>query len=128
MLIEQGYIWNILWMISKPFMTFFVGIGSEDSFDLYWYNNPEAEGVHNYPVGIHKYYDVFSWYGYSRFVLDFILVVFFQHWTFMTLLPIDIWAGLYTSDTSNLPQAFIYYALMYGNPLLTKYLFWIINF
>ena len=110
-------------MLGKPFMTFFVGIGNEDSFDLYWYNNPEAEGVHNYPVGIHKYYDVFSFYGYYMFLMDYIMVMFFQAWTVLTVLPLDIWAGLYTKDNSNLPQAFAYIVLSYMNPWLTKYLF-----
>jgi len=114
-------------MLSKPFMTFFVGIGSEDSYDLYWYNNPEAEGVHNYPEGIHKYYDVFSFYGYIHFISDFILTIIFQLWTVVTVLPLDVWAGLYTKDTSNLPQALMYLALTFANPFLTKYLFLLIN-
>ena len=108
-------------------MTFFVGIGNEDSFDLYWYNNPEAEGVHNYPKGIHKYYDVFSFTGYLSFLIDYILTTLFQSWTWLTLLPLDIWAGIYTKDLDNLPQSLMYLALTFMNPLLTKYLFWLIN-
>ena len=44
LLIEQGFVWNILWMISKPFMTFVKSVGNGDAWDLYWYNNDEAEG------------------------------------------------------------------------------------
>ena len=118
----------MLWIVSKPFMTFFVGIGSSDSLDLYWYNNPEAEGVHNYPKGIHKYYDVFSFHGYIQFFTDYILAALFQAWTVITFLPLDVLAGLYTKDTSNLPQAMLYLVLSLMNPILTKYLFWLINF
>lgn len=107
-------------------MTFLQGIGNWDSLDLYWYNNKEAEGVQNYPQGIHKYYDVYSFKGYLKFLMDYVLVILFQSWTVITVLPIDIWFGIYTKDTQNWPHAMAYIVLSLVSPFLAKYMFWIL--
>ena len=110
-------------MISTPFITFVKGVGNWDSWDLYWYNNHEAEGVHNYPTGIHKYYDVFSWPGYRIFIIDYFQAMMFSIWSIVTLLPIDIWYGIFDKDMSNWSLAFMYYYLSLTSPFFSKYLF-----
>ena len=65
-LIRTGFTWNGgLFFFSQPFMIMWNGVGNGDAFDLYWYNNYQAEGLQTYPNGIHKYYDVYSWEGYK---------------------------------------------------------------
>ena len=50
MLIQTGEIWNgEFWFLMLPFMIFWNGLGSGDSFDMYWYNNAFAEGEQTYP-------------------------------------------------------------------------------
>ena len=70
------------------------GVGNGDSFDLYWYNNAEAEGQQTYPKGIHKYYDIYSWEGYKAYFLDYALAWVFQYWTVVTILPLDVWVAI----------------------------------
>ena len=40
----------------------------------YRYNTALAEGAHNYPHGIHKYYDMFSLEGYFLFASDYFVI------------------------------------------------------
>ena len=43
--IRTGFEWNGgLFFFSLPFMIMWYGVGNGDSFDLYWYNNADAEG------------------------------------------------------------------------------------
>ena len=39
---------------------FLIGLGTGDSWELFWYNNQSAVGSQLYPTGIYKYYDLFS--------------------------------------------------------------------
>jgi len=42
-------------------------IANGDALDGFWYNNSEAVGMQLHPMGIHKYFDMFSWNGLGEY-------------------------------------------------------------
>ena len=87
---------------------FYVGIngfGNKDSWDLYWYNNAAAIGNQIYPKGLHKYYDLFSFFGIFRYFWDYVYVLFCS--LLSPIVPFDIITMILTLDMSSWFQAFI---------------------
>ena len=109
-------------------MIMWKGLGNGDSFDLYWYNNADAEGFQTYPKGVHKYYDVFSWEGYKAYFYDFCLAWIFQYWTIVTVLPLDVWVAIINGNVEKDYIKLIDLYVIYNYfSLFRHYLFPILN-
>ena len=82
----------------------------------------EAEGAHSYPHGIHKYYDIFSFRGYVRYLIDYATVYIIELTGRLTIIPIDFIHAWYDEkrDNSNWKLA----ALIYGIRHLQSPLTW----
>ena len=87
------------------------GIGNGDSDDFYWYNNEIAEGAHSYPHGIHKYYDIFSFRGYLRYLVDYWTVYIIEVTGRFTIIPIDFIHAWFNKDTTNWATPFLIHGI-----------------
>ena len=108
---------NYIWIF---FRSLFEGQG----WDLYWYNGQEAVGSQVYPVGLSKYYDLFSFNGYFNFLWDYSWVLFCT--MISPLYPLDKIIMWFTLDLSDWLTAIfvIDNPLLYWLAALTK---WQIN-
>ena len=110
-------------------MMYLNGVGNGDSDDLYWYNNAIAEGAHAYPHGIHKYYDVFSFRGYVRYLIDYWTVYVIEMVGRITIIPVDIIHSWFTRDNSNWSTPFLIWGIewLFIWPINNPFLFPIID-
>ena len=75
--------------------SFWTGLGNGDSYDGFFYNNAGAAGSQLYPMGLSKYYDLYSVVGLFQYVGDWIWI-----WTCNLLMPLtffvpfDVWQAL----------------------------------
>ena len=120
LLYESGTGWNWwFFFVSMPFMMWLNAVGNDDADDLYWYNNAIAEGAHAYPHGIHKYYDVFSLRGYTRYIIDYITVYVIKLTSLVTIIPVDIINAWFNTDNSNWSTPFLIFGVRFLiSPLL----------
>ena len=90
---------HVLLTLSIPFITwiqamyaYFNGLSTGDSWDGFFYNNSYATGTQLYPVGLSKYYDMFSPRGLFNDLGDWLWI-----WTtnllmpFTFFIPFDFW-------------------------------------
>lgn len=84
-------------------------LGTADLFDGYWYNNPKAIGYQLYPKGIHKYFDMFSLDGFWEFTVEWMLVLLYDCLMVVTILPIDIWIGMFSLSWDGMSRWFFWY-------------------
>ena len=80
------------------------GVFNTDSWDLFWYNNQDAIGSQIYPMGLEKYYDLYSLEGYYSFLWNYTVTLFCT--LISPLLPIDKIVMLITLDLSDWVTAF----------------------
>ena len=83
---------HILLTFSIPFFTwanatyaYLIGLSNGDSWDGYFYNNYSAAGTQLYPIGLTKYYDLYSYRGLVNYIGDWIWV-----WTTNILSPLTL--------------------------------------
>ena len=72
---------HIMLTFSFPLVTYFnaviaflTGLANGDSWDGYAYNNAAAIGAQLYPMGLNKYYDLFSYVGFINYIGDWIWI------------------------------------------------------
>lgn len=76
------------------------GLGSLDSFDLFWYNNAGAAGTQLYPTGLSKYFDLYSWPGWFAYFFAWLWIQFcFWFSPFTLFVPLNIWLGMINGKT-----------------------------
>jgi hypothetical protein len=74
------------------FFGYFRYIAFGDGTDGNWYNNAEAVGHQLAPMGIHKYYDMYSWTGFSSYLTDRILAfIYILISPFTLFIPLNFW-------------------------------------
>ena len=90
---------HVLLTLSIPLITFWqatyaltLGLSNGDTWDGYFYNNSFATGTQLYPVGLTKYYDLFSVRGLVNYVGDWIWIWTTNLLSPLTLfIPFDFW-------------------------------------
>ena len=98
------------WWTALPFLIFWNGIGTGDSWDLFWYNNAEAEGSQVYPHGIHKYYDVFSFSGYVNYFIDYQIAQILRPFELVLTfgIPLEVILAAFTASWENWYLFFVF--------------------
>ena len=92
--------------------------GKGDSADGFIYNNAEAAGKQLYPVHMAKYWDLYSWDGYFKFVGDWFLITLYVMAGNYTILPINVWLAIF--DGKSLEGFWKYYVWYFDFSLIFK--------
>ena len=71
---------------------FLFGMGTGDTWDGYFYNNASAAGDELYPLGLNKYYDMYSIIGLTNYFGDWMWINVCNMLSPLTLfIPYDLW-------------------------------------